>query len=299
MSTISNHYQTLGVMREAEQVVITAAYRALASRYHPDRWKGDPAEATFMMSKINVAYGILGDIDKRNEYDKSVDSQRSTTDGYSESAERVFDDAAHEYDDRWQTACSIYPDLAGIRSRLSKISRLLAFNYVVQLMETRKFESRVELAKAMEKIFLESRFGVNPEIVDYAKFLIEEGYRDAVKLLNHLVDVMGSDVESKRVIAKVEEACNLSVRRAVKVRERAKEEMWQHLLNSRVPQPSVAIEYARVMGYELEGRGLFFRRYSIRKLDGEILFSSSGLTGMIDWIVANIPSKDTDTGRSR
>jgi hypothetical protein len=49
----------------------------------------------------------------------------------------------------------------------------------------------------------------------------------------------------------------------------------------------------------LEGRGLFFRRYSIRKLDGEILFSSSGLTGMIDWIVANIPSKDTDTSRSR
>ena len=64
-------------MPEAEQVVITAAYRALASRYHPDRWKGDTNEATEMMSKINVAYGVLGDLEKRKAYDASRMSNRS------------------------------------------------------------------------------------------------------------------------------------------------------------------------------------------------------------------------------
>ncbi|MGI9227665.1 MAG: DnaJ domain-containing protein [Gammaproteobacteria bacterium] len=32
-----NHYSTLGVTQDAEDVVIKAAYRALAQRYHPDK----------------------------------------------------------------------------------------------------------------------------------------------------------------------------------------------------------------------------------------------------------------------
>ncbi|MEX8493239.1 DnaJ domain-containing protein, partial [Sphaerotilus sp.] len=32
-----DHYQTLGLARHAEAVVVKAAYRAMASLYHPDR----------------------------------------------------------------------------------------------------------------------------------------------------------------------------------------------------------------------------------------------------------------------
>jgi len=33
-----DHYQILGVIQDAEDIVIKAAYRALAQRYHPDKW---------------------------------------------------------------------------------------------------------------------------------------------------------------------------------------------------------------------------------------------------------------------
>lgn len=51
-----------------------AAYRALAQRYHPDKWNGDPTEAHNRMCAINEAYKVIGDKDRRAEYDKSRDS---------------------------------------------------------------------------------------------------------------------------------------------------------------------------------------------------------------------------------
>lgn len=64
-------YTVLGILPDAEEVVVTAAYRALAKRYHPDAWKGDPNEAHLRMIAINEAYSILGDKARRAEYDKS------------------------------------------------------------------------------------------------------------------------------------------------------------------------------------------------------------------------------------
>ena len=66
-----DHYSTLGVLPDAEDIVITAAFRALAQRYHPDRWKGDSAEAHRRMSEINAAYQVLGDKKRRADYDTS------------------------------------------------------------------------------------------------------------------------------------------------------------------------------------------------------------------------------------
>jgi len=42
---MKDYYIILGVLPDAEDVVIRAAYKALVQRYHPDRFKGDPAEA--------------------------------------------------------------------------------------------------------------------------------------------------------------------------------------------------------------------------------------------------------------
>ena len=62
MTNEPDHYAILGILPDAEQVVVIAAYRALASLYHPDRWKGDLTEATRRMADINVAYATLGDV---------------------------------------------------------------------------------------------------------------------------------------------------------------------------------------------------------------------------------------------
>mgnify|MGYP000169682062 CR=1 FL=1 len=42
---MKDYYAILGVTPQAEDVVIKAAYRALAQRYHPDRFVGSPEEA--------------------------------------------------------------------------------------------------------------------------------------------------------------------------------------------------------------------------------------------------------------
>lgn len=59
-----DHYKTLGVERNASQDEIKKAYRRLAAQHHPDKG-GD----TSTFQKIQSAYEILGDPQKRQQYD--------------------------------------------------------------------------------------------------------------------------------------------------------------------------------------------------------------------------------------
>ena len=90
MSSGKDYYQILGVMPDAEAVVITAAYRALASLYHPDRWKGDKTFATNKMADINVAYDTLSNPVKRAEYNKNRTNSYSSFSDDSEETEMHF-----------------------------------------------------------------------------------------------------------------------------------------------------------------------------------------------------------------
>lgn len=62
-----DHYATLQVAPTAEPAVIAAAYRALARRYHPDV---AGAEGEAMMRRLNAAWEILGDPERRAAYDR-------------------------------------------------------------------------------------------------------------------------------------------------------------------------------------------------------------------------------------
>jgi len=59
-----DHYQTLGVSKDADVKEIKQAYRKLASKHHPDKG-GDKAE----FQKIQSAYDTLSDPKKRAQYD--------------------------------------------------------------------------------------------------------------------------------------------------------------------------------------------------------------------------------------
>lgn len=63
-----DYYQLLGVEKSASKDEIKKAYKKLAMKYHPDKNKGDKkAEEKF--KKINEAYAVLGNDEKRKQYD--------------------------------------------------------------------------------------------------------------------------------------------------------------------------------------------------------------------------------------
>ncbi len=67
-----DHYQILGVSRNASEKEIKQAYRRLARKHHPDLNPGDKsAEAKF--KEINAAYEVLSNPEKRKKYDQFGD----------------------------------------------------------------------------------------------------------------------------------------------------------------------------------------------------------------------------------
>jgi curved DNA-binding protein CbpA len=63
-------YDRLGVAPDASSLELAAAYRAQARRYHPDVSTAPDAEA--MMVLVNDAFAVLGDPQRRRDYDLSL-----------------------------------------------------------------------------------------------------------------------------------------------------------------------------------------------------------------------------------
>ena len=58
MQQVRDHYETLGIGRNATQQEIKSAYRKLALQYHPDR-NGNNPESAEKFRHINLAYSAL------------------------------------------------------------------------------------------------------------------------------------------------------------------------------------------------------------------------------------------------
>lgn len=65
-----DYYSILGVPRTASDDDIKKAYRKLAMQFHPDRNPGKEQWANEKFKAINEAFGVLGDPEKRRQYDQ-------------------------------------------------------------------------------------------------------------------------------------------------------------------------------------------------------------------------------------
>lgn len=65
-------YKVLGVSRSASEDEIRRAYRRLAKEHHPDLNPDKKAASDEALKTINAAFGIIGDDDKKRQYDLGV-----------------------------------------------------------------------------------------------------------------------------------------------------------------------------------------------------------------------------------
>jgi DnaJ-class molecular chaperone len=69
MATMKDLYKTLGVPEDADEATIKKAYRKLAKELHPDV-TGNDKKKTERFKEISEAWGVLGDKEKRAEYER-------------------------------------------------------------------------------------------------------------------------------------------------------------------------------------------------------------------------------------
>ena len=76
-----DYYKILGVGKNATKGEIKEAYKKLAKKYHPDLNKN--SDATEKFKEINEAASVLGDENKKSQYDQfgAAGSQHSSSSG--------------------------------------------------------------------------------------------------------------------------------------------------------------------------------------------------------------------------
>ncbi|HEY8599511.1 MAG TPA: J domain-containing protein [Thermomicrobiales bacterium] len=77
---MEDHYATLHVRASASAEEIERAYRRLVKRHHPDLLREASPEARRraedLLKRINRAHGVIGDRERRRDYDRDYDRAR-------------------------------------------------------------------------------------------------------------------------------------------------------------------------------------------------------------------------------
>jgi curved DNA-binding protein CbpA len=260
-----DYYRILGVLDDAEDIVIKAAYKALAQRYHPDKWAGDKDEATRRMSDINEAYGVLSDSVKRKEYDSTRDKNSYQADSGDHESETETDESNSSVENDWQNVLEFYPDLREITSSLNKISTELVFSYKLYMLSCKEFKRRAEIANTYEEQFLRKYFGENKKILMFAKSLILAGNKLAAKELNHAVMLLGNDLDAELVISKIKVKHKGEREPKKKEEEKNKNEFLIQQVKTflKSKSPYDAVWMFKAMGYVVIEKGFFEPIFSI------------------------------------
>ena len=284
----TDYYRVLGVMPGADDVVIRAAYKALAQRYHPDRFSGDPAEAHRRMAEINAAFAILGDPVKRSAYDAERRDERTTEFASSETEwqqDQAFSAALDEMDRRWGVACGIFPDLERLKRQLHQLSSKLSFAFVMTMLESKDFHRRNEIAGHLEHEFLERYFGGNPIIQDFAKELVVTRKKEAAKVLNDLVSVMGSDVDPMLLISRVEHDFGITEYKARIAEKEERIRLCRTLKGNRSMDAANRLVAMEGLVVDAAWDGPFLpNRYFLRKKDGTCVAEVAGDAAYLEWV---------------
>lgn len=198
---MQNYYQVLGIHTAAEDIVVKAAYRVLVQKYHPDKWREEPAFAHSKMAELNEAYAVLSDPVLRRNYDVKIGTDDYVNSEYQEDLNQGFD---NEISDAWSIALDFYPKIEECYRELRRVNVMLANSFKLYLVENQIFSKCEVISKEMEGNFLRRYFGSDKKILKIVKELILAGDRDAVRKINKYVRIMGKDVSADDILSKIQ-----------------------------------------------------------------------------------------------
>jgi curved DNA-binding protein CbpA len=292
LSENKDYYRVLEVVDDAEDIVIRGAYRALAQRYHPDKWSGDEELARTRMEHINEAYAILSDPISRQQYDSYRTQEHYEPDPYEKLEDSLPDD---ELDESWKVFCEYYPDLVNIYRQLQALSSNLAFTYKLTLLNSQALPQRLEIAQRLEKNYLEKYFGNQTALQLYAKDLLLHQRTKAVRELNRVLTILGNEVDPLVVVRKIEEsfAEDFSEERTPKEKKRAlKNQLIKDAIHFQEEHYRLlASQYVALVGGKLafESREILFLWF-FRRIEVTYHLSQHGQTlildglGFVEWL---------------
>ncbi len=97
---MKTYYEILGLLCAVDDVVVKAAYKALAQKYHPDKQLLAPDEAHQFMTELNSAYSVLSDSEKRKRYEEYLKKGAEKIPQPNNQPQKTVDEKAKELIDR-------------------------------------------------------------------------------------------------------------------------------------------------------------------------------------------------------
>jgi curved DNA-binding protein CbpA len=175
------YYDVLGVAADTPDVVIKAAFRALAKEYHPDRANADPGD-TDKFIEIQTAYAVLSKPHSRSEYDAELRDAFAAPE-----LAGMPDGGGMPAPVPWPTTTQAATDIERICARLGLYSEALAQSFHDAYLRGECGDDPRRFAGEMEKDFFREYFGDDPDVQSFAKLLLLGSRTAAALTLNQLV----------------------------------------------------------------------------------------------------------------
>jgi curved DNA-binding protein CbpA len=184
------HYDVLGVTPDTPDVVIKAAYRALAKEYHPDG-NNEAPDSSERFIEIQAAYAVLSKPHTRSEYDAELQEVLGypLTSGNGRPAGPLHALPGLEVPQDKLEIERIY-------ARLALFSEPLAQTFYAAYSRGECGDEPARFAAELEKNFFREFFGEDPDTQSLARLLLLGGKTGAAFTLNRLM-AAGTDLPDK------------------------------------------------------------------------------------------------------
>jgi curved DNA-binding protein CbpA len=189
-----DYYAVLGALPSIEQTALSAVYKALCKKYHPDVYLGEKAEGEKITQKLNAAYAVLGDVTKRAEYDGERGATENGSGDYEQETytSGPSQDEQQEKLENWDYATQFYPDAEISRVRLYQLSPRLSLTFQIILLENKSFTLSTEISEFLKAEFLTRYFGNNDKIQRFVEVCLDNDRRDVALEINKAIKIVGS-----------------------------------------------------------------------------------------------------------